>query len=255
MAVSYSCGNAPRVSSQHKLEQCSIPNQNRLNTVELSSRFCHHVHIMRLDQARIVQTALRLLDKIGFESLSMRRLADELGVHASALYWHFQNKQALIDAIAKAISIPFPIDDLPDELAWDSWLEAIARSWRQTMLSRRDGALVLTSASPQAEHFVFMERLLSRLIASGFSGADAIQGFFTVTSYTLGSVFEEQRGPRHRQPRTGGKTIKSSPLFYASVKALSDRNATFEHGLQLILNGMRADLKAETHVQGTGRLA
>ena len=172
----------------------------------------------------------------------MRRLADELGVHASALYWHFQNKQALIDAMAKAISGPFSTDELPDDLPWDSWLEEIARSWRKMMLSHRDGALVVTAVRPQGEHSAFMERLLRKLAASGFTEPAAIRGFFTVTSYVLGFVLEEQRGPKRGKGRASTKAIEGTPLFKASVHALSDRSATFEHGLRLILTGMRGDL-------------
>jgi AcrR family transcriptional regulator len=47
----------------------------------------------------IVEFALRLIDREGLEALSMRRLGAELGVEAMALYHHFPNKQALIEAI------------------------------------------------------------------------------------------------------------------------------------------------------------
>jgi TetR/AcrR family transcriptional regulator, tetracycline repressor protein len=197
---------------------------------------------MRIDQQKIVRTALRLLDRIGLESLSMRRLSDELGVHVSALYWHFKNKQALIDAMAKAISSPFSTAGLSDDLAWDSWLEEIGRAWRKMMLSHRDGALVITAVRPHSEHFVFIERILKKLVVSGFTESEAIQGFFTMTSYVLGFVLEEQRGPKRGESRSSKEAIEGTPLFKVSVKALSDRNSTFEHGLRLIVNGMRAEL-------------
>ena len=198
--------------------------------------------VMVLDKPRILQTALHLLDKAGLESLSMRRLADKLGVRASALYWHFKNKQALLDAMGEAMSIPLTAGDLPDELDWDLWLDKIAKAWRQAMLLHRDGALVLTSVRPQSEHLVFMERLLARLVAAGFTRTDALRGFYAVTNYVLGSALEEQRGPARRPRRKRGRSSKPGQLFGASVAALSDRDATFEHGLGLILAGLRAQL-------------
>ena len=48
---------------------------------------------MALDRDLIVRTALRLLDDVGLEKLSLRRLAKELDAHPTALYWHFANKQ------------------------------------------------------------------------------------------------------------------------------------------------------------------
>ena len=110
------------------------------------------------------------------------------------------------------------------------------------MLSHRDGALVITAVRPQGEHFVFMERVLKKLVASGFTESEAIQGFFTMTSYVLGFALEEQRGPRRGVARSSKETFESALLFKASVKALSDRNSTFEHCLRLILKGMRAEL-------------
>ncbi|NUR85911.1 MAG: helix-turn-helix transcriptional regulator, partial [Nonomuraea sp.] len=54
---------------------------------------------MSLDRELIVRTALRLLDEVGLEKLSLRRLAKELGAHPTALYWHFSGKQELLDAM------------------------------------------------------------------------------------------------------------------------------------------------------------
>ncbi|MGP1667261.1 MAG: TetR family transcriptional regulator, partial [Rhodanobacter sp.] len=44
-----------------------------------------------------------LLDQAGLDNLTMRRLADALQVKAASLYWHFANKQALMDAMADAL--------------------------------------------------------------------------------------------------------------------------------------------------------
>ena len=51
----------------------------------------------------IIDTALRLLEETGLPDLSMRRLASALGVQPSALYWHFENKQSLLAAVAARI--------------------------------------------------------------------------------------------------------------------------------------------------------
>jgi AcrR family transcriptional regulator len=45
-----------------------------------------------LDRATIVATALRLLDEVGIDGLSTRRLATELGIKSASLYWHFKDK-------------------------------------------------------------------------------------------------------------------------------------------------------------------
>jgi len=54
----------------------------------------------KLDREAVVDAALRLTDAEGLEAISFRRLADEFGVTPMALYWHFDDKQALLAAIA-----------------------------------------------------------------------------------------------------------------------------------------------------------
>jgi len=54
---------------------------------------------MKLDREVILETALGLLDEVGMDKLSTRLLAERLGVQQPALYWHFRNKRALLDAM------------------------------------------------------------------------------------------------------------------------------------------------------------
>ena len=63
-----------------------------------------------LNQRQIVQAALGLLDEVGFDGLTMRSLANKLGVKAASLYWHVRNKQELL-------SLDSVADILEEELA------------------------------------------------------------------------------------------------------------------------------------------
>ncbi|MFP3693803.1 TetR family transcriptional regulator, partial [Burkholderia sp. SIMBA_048] len=57
----------------------------------------------KLDREAVVGTALELLNEVGVDGLTTRKLADRLGVQQPALYWHFRNKRALLDALAEAM--------------------------------------------------------------------------------------------------------------------------------------------------------
>lgn len=94
---------------------------------------------VRHDRQSIIDHALRLLDDVGLPDLSMRRLAAELDVQPSALYWHFDSKQHLLAAIADRIllCVPDPDADIP--------LARTAASVRDALLSYRDGAEVVLS--------------------------------------------------------------------------------------------------------------
>ncbi|MDF2848837.1 MAG: TetR family transcriptional regulator, partial [Oerskovia sp.] len=54
----------------------------------------------RLDRERVVRAALALLDEVGLDGLTLRRLAQDLGVKAPALYWHFASKADLLHEMA-----------------------------------------------------------------------------------------------------------------------------------------------------------
>jgi TetR/AcrR family tetracycline transcriptional repressor len=54
---------------------------------------------MPLEHQYIVDTAVDLLNEVGFDQWTTRKLADRLGVQQPALYWHFKNKRALLEAM------------------------------------------------------------------------------------------------------------------------------------------------------------
>src|SRR5215471_16483673 len=99
-------------------------------------------------RSEIVRAALKLLHEHGFERLSLRRLASDLGMHAPGLYWYIESKQELINLMAKAIldeglgSIAPPADGQ----TWQEWLVELACSTRRALLAYRDGARVVAGA-------------------------------------------------------------------------------------------------------------
>src|ERR1700755_2811951 len=58
---------------------------------------------MPVTRERIVAVALELLDEAGLDGLTLRRLAERLGIRAPTLYWHVRNKRELLDLLAGAI--------------------------------------------------------------------------------------------------------------------------------------------------------
>src|ERR1700760_3630975 len=58
---------------------------------------------MPVTRERIVAVALELLDEGGLDGLTLRRLADRLGIRAPTLYWHVRNKRELLDLLAAGV--------------------------------------------------------------------------------------------------------------------------------------------------------
>ncbi len=69
----------------------------------------------KLDKGTVIAAALELLNEVGMDSLTTRKLAERLKVQQPALYWHFQNKRALLDALAEAMLTERHTRSLPEE--------------------------------------------------------------------------------------------------------------------------------------------
>jgi len=82
--------------------------------------------------------ALQLLDEVGMDGLTMRALAERLGVKAASLYWHLRDKDQLADLLLEAINAQIP--EPPPGLPWREQLERGAWEWRQALLKHRDAA-------------------------------------------------------------------------------------------------------------------
>ena len=63
----------------------------------------------QLTRQRVVAAAVELADRDGIESISMRRLAQELGVEAMSLYTHVRNKDDLLDGMVDAVVSEIPL--------------------------------------------------------------------------------------------------------------------------------------------------
>ena len=68
---------------------------------------------MALQREEILEAALALLNEVGLDQFSTRRLAERLGVQQPALYWHFRNKSALLDALNGEMLARFHDNRLP----------------------------------------------------------------------------------------------------------------------------------------------
>src|SRR5437764_13074576 len=100
---------------------------------------------MSLERTVVVHTALVLLNEVG---LTMRRLAERLGVQNPALYWHFKNKQELLNQIATLmLADAFSgLEPPASDQDWAEWLAIVAGRFHYVLVSYRDGARVVANA-------------------------------------------------------------------------------------------------------------
>jgi TetR/AcrR family tetracycline transcriptional repressor len=196
-----------------------------------------------LSRELLIETGLRLLDEVGLDGLSVRRLAAELGVQSPALYWHFKTKQELLEGMASAILMAAGMGPPEDGETWPQWLRRRARAYRKSLLSHRDGARLITSARRAPEALAGFERELEAMVKLGFTPALALHTIMVIADYTNGFVLQEQA--LQSQPTTQElEMLARLPTLREAFRTGGYRqpDAAFEHGLDVMVAGTTAIL-------------
>ena len=147
---------------------------------------------MKIVREAVVNTAIELLDEVGLEGLTMRKLAAALDVRAPSLYWHFPSKEALLDGMTEALLAPVG-RNLADGLPWEEKLWRIAVELRSVLVSRRDASRVFAGTYVLGSNTLRVGSLMhSCLQDAGFEHRRASWGVFTLTHFIAGFAIEEQ---------------------------------------------------------------
>ncbi|MGW1889546.1 TetR/AcrR family transcriptional regulator C-terminal domain-containing protein [Streptomyces sp. NPDC002004] len=209
----------------------------------------------RLDRHKVAETALRLLNEVGLDGLTLRAIAKELGVKAPALYWHFEDKQALLDEMATEMMRRMTAEFGEPPEQWDQALAQAMRGMRAQLLRYRDGAKVYSgSRFTDTAYAAPIDAFLAALERAGFSPRAAVRAWFTVYSYTIGYVTEEQSmGPDPARAGEGeavydlaarAERLAAHPRAAAAGQELfGDHEHGFEAGLRAVIVGIGATLR------------
>lgn len=147
-----------------------------------------------LTRERVVAEARFLLDERGLGALSMRALAQRLGVSTMALYNHVNGKQDLIQGIAQAVVQALHIPN--EDGDWQERVRARFRALRKVCLAN-PRSIPLIEAAEVLNPAVFqpMEATLAALQEAGIDLLEAMRAYFLLTNFTMGQVSYEIRGP------------------------------------------------------------
>jgi AcrR family transcriptional regulator len=144
----------------------------------------------RFTREQIAAVAIEIADREGFEAISMRRVAEELGAATMTLYHYVRTKDDLVALMDNALMAEVVIDELPDH--WRDALTAIARASFGAFIRH---PWALTSASSHVggpnslRHF---EQSLAAVRSTSLGTADKLQVLFTVDDYVFGHVLRRQ---------------------------------------------------------------
>jgi AcrR family transcriptional regulator len=201
----------------------------------------------RLSREGIVAAAVELADRDGLDGLSMRRLAQHLGVDAMSLYYHVHDKKALLGAMADAVAAEIPA--APADGVWTVRLRALILGARQVMLRHPWAVRVFTDrAAPTPAVLLHIERVLAVMRDGGCPVELGHHAIHLLGSRILGfsqDLFDDSPDAASAAPPdpSWAETMPHVAELAAAVThdgALSGCDDEFEFmfGLDLLLDGL-----------------
>ena len=195
---------------------------------------------------------MRLADRTGLEALSMRTLARALGVEAMSLYKHVANKDAvlegLVDLVVREIGMPLASAD------WRTAMRHHASSTRQVCLRHRWAAGLMESGGAQTPiRLRYADAIVALLRTAGFTVPMAYRAFLLVDSYLYGFIMQEANWPSDERemaqlaafltsqpPQADYPSLVEAMGYVMAARSRNSRfyDAEFEHGLDMILDGL-----------------
>ena len=151
---------------------------------------------MGLSRATVVGAALEVLDDQGLDKVTMRAIADRLGVRHNTVRWHAASKQRLLVLMSDAIFEGLDVAALPQH--WVDRFRTLARWCRHALLAHRDGArLVAGLSTNEVNTYRFGDAMIQTLLDAGFSPKAAAWTTLAVFYMILGITQEQQAQSVH----------------------------------------------------------
>jgi AcrR family transcriptional regulator len=197
-----------------------------------------------LSRARIVEAALAILDQDGIDQLSMRRLAERLGVAAPSLYWHVTTKDDVVDLAVDAIF--GEVSPRGEERDWRKAVTAVLEAWREALLRHPWAAAVSARRRPTLgpNFLAQMEVLQATLARAGFTGDALRAATWALYNHVMGSASTQTAlriGDEER--RLGQERIQAEADRYPTLARQryledDDWDGAFATGLRYLLDGL-----------------
>ena len=213
-----------------------------------------------LSKELVLRTAVAIAAHDGMESLTMRKLADELGAGAMSLYHYVPNKEELltgmVDLVFEEIELP------PTDVDWKSAMRRRAISTRDVLNRHRWAVGLMEGRTAGLASIRVREAILGCLRRAGFSVEMTIQAYSVLDAYIYGFALQEKTVPfddaqegaavateQARQFAETAQEQQSATLaqefpYLAEVvaghvaKVGYDFTAAFEYGLDLLLDAL-----------------
>lgn len=196
-----------------------------------------------LNRELILKTALDILDNSGIESLSMREIANKLGVKAMSLYNHIKNKEDLLTGIVEIILSEVQYPELMAD--WKDNVRSISCSFHAALLRHPHAIFIVSTHSPITENGItHVEKMLSILNEANITGISVFSLLHILLAYVIGhaamSVAKSQNTTQHDMPDACSVKLSTLPNLANAVQESSSRDIEreFLYGLDLMLKNL-----------------
>ncbi|WP_329221241.1 TetR/AcrR family transcriptional regulator C-terminal domain-containing protein [Streptomyces sp. NBC_01485] len=204
-----------------------------------------------LTRTRIIEAAIALLDEEGMERLTMRRLAERLGVGATTLYWHIDTKDDVVDLATDAIFAGAPLPDRHDG-NWQEDVVALLSGCRAMLLRHPwSAALPLRQRPSIGPNFLtWLEFLQATLSRAGFKAQQTQATCWLLYNHVLGSAASQSNLQWSKAERAAAQEqLREQQDLYPTLVAYEymldeDWEDNFRLGVKLVLDGLAAQLPA-----------
>jgi AcrR family transcriptional regulator len=206
--------------------------------------------VAALTRQRILETALAMADRDGFEAVTLRRIAAELGVHVTSLYNHVATREAVTDGIVELLIDEARLPSAPVE--WEEWVRRFFAAIG-ALAEAHPGAFTALQRRPvQGERAALsFEIALAAFDRAGLGKEDAYSAI-KATSLTALAVGLE------RSLQVSGVIAETAmerlpPEAFPQLRSLDevdDVEAVWQFGLETLVAGLRAQVQARATAAG-----
>ncbi|HEY1960343.1 MAG TPA: TetR/AcrR family transcriptional regulator [Polyangiaceae bacterium] len=183
-----------------------------------------------LTQERIAKTSLELIDEIGLDEFSTRRLGAALGCEAMAIYNHFPSKDALLDAVVDRLFRDVRVP--PRGPGWQERVRGFAHSYRELAHAHPKAFPLLATRRFRTRARGLVDQIIGALLEEGFAPKAAAELFRLLASYCNGAILDELSG-----------AFPSANDEHANIRrvqgflAPENYGALYDRGITLLVSG------------------
>ena len=213
----------------------------------------------RLTRERVLRTAIELADSSGIDAVTMRRLAELLGVEPMSLYYHLPNKQAILDGVLELVFAEiehetggFAIDVQQADAAWQAKLRERVLAARRVMLRHPWAPSVLESRTELGLSTArYVDSIVGTLRSGGFSYDLIHHAMHALGSrmYGFSQELDSAQGAGDADAESQAAMAAQLPHLSAMLQTVAhddpdstlgwcDDQFEFEFGLDLVLEGL-----------------